>query len=250
MAPKKTRLDARLCDDGLAGDLREAVGLILRGDVLVNGTPVASTGAQVKTTDAVALKSGAIACPWASRGGFKLDFAVRAFGLNLKDMVAMDVGASTGGFTDVLLHYGVGRVYAVDVGYGELAWKVRSDPRVVPVERTNARHLTPERVNNSAFDIIVCDVSFISLTLALPPAIAMLRQGGLLVALIKPQFEADREASNAGGGVIRDVSVHKKTCLEICDWAVSQALTPLAMCRSPVAGRKGNAEFLLLAVKK
>jgi len=248
MAQQKSRVDERVLADGLAPDARTALALILRGDVLINGKPATAAGTKVKDSDSVTLKSGALGCPFVSRGGLKLDFALKAFGVNAQGKAAIDVGASTGGFTDVLLQAGAKRVFAVDVAYGELAWKVRSDPRVTVLDRINARHLPPEKIDEAP-DMIVCDVSFISLKRALPPALSLLKPGGSLITLIKPQFEADKESADAGEGIILDAAIHKDVCLDICDWAPTQGLMPLAMCRSPILGRKGNVEYLLMAVK-
>ena len=249
MAQRRERLDKRVLAEGLAPDIRIAAGLVMRGDVLVNDKPVTSAGTLIKERDVVTLKTKAVTHPWASRGGLKLDYALGAFDISVKNAVAIDVGASTGGFTDVLLHRGARRVFAVDVAYNELAWKLRNDSRVTALDRVNARHLSSEHIDETP-DIVVCDVSFISIKRALPPAISTLRQNGLLVTLVKPQFEAPREYSDAGGGVIHDASVRRDVCLDACNWATSENLNVVGMCRSPVTGRKGNVEYLMLAVKR
>lgn len=184
--------------------------------------------------------------PWVSRGGLKLSHALEHFAVDAAGAVAIDVGASTGGFTDVLLQGGAERVYAVDVGHGQLAWKLRSDDRVVVLEKTNARHLTAEQIPEPV-DMVVCDASFISLKTVLPAALAMVKPGGRLVALIKPQFEAGREQVGKGG-VVRDPAVHDAVCRDIREWL--QALGGWdvdGIVESPITGPEGNIEFLISA---
>jgi len=185
--------------------------------------------------------------PWVSRGGIKLDHGLTHFGLDVAGAIALDVGSSTGGFTDVLLSRGAVKVYAVDVGTNQLAWKLRQDPRVVIHEQTNARNLdsgiVPEPV-----DIIVCDASFISLAKVLEEALKLAKVGAKLVALVKPQFEAGR-AEVGKGGVVRDPCVHERVCAEAEAWVRSQGWTVLGLTRSPITGPEGNVEFLLGAMK-
>ena len=185
--------------------------------------------------------------PWVSRGGIKLDHGLTHFGFDVAGAVALDVGSSTGGFTDVLLSRGAARVYAVDVGTNQLAWKLRQDPRVVVHEQTNARSLDasiiPERI-----DIVVCDASFISLAKVLEAPLKLAKASAKLIALIKPQFEAGREEVGKGG-VVRDPTVHERVCIEAKGWVEGQGWTVLGVTQSPITGPEGNVEFLLGAEK-
>jgi 23S rRNA (cytidine1920-2'-O)/16S rRNA (cytidine1409-2'-O)-methyltransferase len=185
--------------------------------------------------------------PWVSRGGIKLDHGLMHFGFDVTGAVALDVGSSTGGFTDVLLSRGAARVYAVDVGTNQLAWKMRQDPRVVVLEQTNARHLTVEQVPEPV-DIVVCDASFIGLAKVLEAPLKLIKPGAKLVALIKPQFEAGREEVGKGG-VVRDPAVHERVCAEAAEWVQSQGWEVLGITPSPITGPEGNVEFLLGASK-
>jgi 23S rRNA (cytidine1920-2'-O)/16S rRNA (cytidine1409-2'-O)-methyltransferase len=185
--------------------------------------------------------------PWVSRGGIKLDHGLTHFGFDVIGAVALDVGSSTGGFTDVLLSRGAAKVYAVDVGTNQLAWRLRQDPRVVVHEQTNARFLTVEQVPE-AVDIVVCDASFISLAKVLEAPLKLARPGAKLVALVKPQFEAGREDVGKGG-VVRDPQVHDRVCTQAKDWVESQRWTVLGVTESPITGPEGNVEFLLGAQK-
>jgi 23S rRNA (cytidine1920-2'-O)/16S rRNA (cytidine1409-2'-O)-methyltransferase len=185
--------------------------------------------------------------PWVSRGGIKLDHGLTHFGFEVNGAVALDVGSSTGGFTDVLLSRGAAKVYAVDVGTNQLAWKLRQDPRVVVHEQTNARNLDSSIVPEP-IDIVVCDASFISLAKVLQAPLKLVKSGGRLVALIKPQFEAGREEVGKGG-VVRDPAVHDRVCAEAKGWVESQGWTVLGITTSPITGPEGNVEFLLGAEK-
>ena len=185
--------------------------------------------------------------PWVSRGGIKLDHGLTNFGFHVNGAVALDVGSSTGGFTDVLLSRGAAKVYAVDVGTNQLAWKLRQDPRVIVHERTNARNLDASIVPEP-IDIVVCDASFISLTKVLEAPLRLADAGAKLVALIKPQFEAGRDEVGKGG-VVRDTAVHERVCAEATAWVGSQGWTVLGVTPSPITGPEGNVEFLLGAVK-
>ena len=185
--------------------------------------------------------------PWVSRGGIKLDYGLAHFGFDVTGAVALDVGSSTGGFTDVLLSRGAAKVYAVDVGTNQLAWKLRQNPRVVVHEQTNARSLDSSIIPE-AIDIVVCDASFISLAKVLKAPLKLARVGARLVALIKPQFEAGRDEVGKGG-VVRDPSVHERVCAEAARWMESQGWTVLGITRSPITGPEGNVEFLLGAHK-
>ncbi len=185
--------------------------------------------------------------PWVSRGGVKLDQGLAHFGFDVAGAVALDVGSSTGGFTDVLLSRGAAKVYAVDSGTNQLAWKLRQDARVIVHEQTNARHLTGETIPE-AVDVIVCDASFIGLAKVLEAPLALARPGALLVALIKPQFEAGR-GEVGKGGVVRDPAIHIRVCAEAKDWVESQGWSVLGVTESPITGPEGNKEFLLGATK-
>jgi 23S rRNA (cytidine1920-2'-O)/16S rRNA (cytidine1409-2'-O)-methyltransferase len=197
--------------------------------------------------DDVALEVRGRDHPWVSRGGIKLDHGLTHFGFHVKGVVALDVGSSTGGFTDVLLSRGAAKVYAIDVGTNQLAWKLRQDPRVVVHEQTNARFLTSEQVPE-AIDIVVCDASFISLAKVLEAPLKLAKAGAKLVALVKPQFEAGREEVGKGG-VVRDPIVHERVCTQSKDWVASQGWTVVGITESPITGPEGNVEFLLGAVK-
>jgi 23S rRNA (cytidine1920-2'-O)/16S rRNA (cytidine1409-2'-O)-methyltransferase len=185
--------------------------------------------------------------PWVSRGGIKLDHALTHFGLDVAGAVALDVGSSTGGFTDVLLNKGAAKVYAVDVGTNQLAWKLRNDPRVLVHEQTNARNLD-RSIISEAVDIVVCDASFIGLAKVLNAPLRLAKRGAKLVALIKPQFEARREEVGKGG-VVRDPAVHQRVCAEAKTFVESQGWTVTGIAPSPITGPEGNIEFLLAAEK-
>jgi len=236
-APKE-RLDVLLVRRGLAGSRSRAQQLIMAGEVSVNGRPVTKAGTRVPVDAHVSVRRP---LPYVSRGGLKLAAALERFGVDPAGRVAADVGASTGGFTDVLLTRGAVRVYAIDVGYGQLAWKLRQDPRVVVMERTNARHLEalPEPV-----DLVTVDASFISLRLLLPAVRKWLRPEGEVIALVKPQFEAGREEVGRGG-VVRDPAVHRRVLRELVAWARARAWRVLGLTASPLRGPAGNVEFFL-----
>ena len=185
--------------------------------------------------------------PWVSRGGIKLDHGLTHFEFDVTGAVALDVGSSTGGFTDVLLSRGAVKVYAVDVGTNQLAWRLRQDPRVVVQEQTNARFLTVEQVPELV-DIVVCDASFIALSKVLEAPLKLAKAGAKLVALVKPQFEAGREEVGKGG-VVRDTQVHERVCTQAKDWVETQGWTVLGVTQSPITGPEGNVEFLLGAEK-
>ena len=185
--------------------------------------------------------------PWVSRGGVKLDHGLNNFGFDVTGAVGLDVGSSTGGFTDVLLTRGAAKVYAVDVGTNQLAWKLRQDPRVIVLEQTNARYLSSEQVPE-AVDIVTCDASFISLSKVLESAMKLARSGAKLIALVKPQFEAGRDEVGKGG-VVRDPAVRERVCAEAAEWVASQGWHVLGVTESPITGPEGNVEFLLGAQK-
>ena len=243
MAKQSTRLDRLLVERGLIPSRQRAEALILAAHVRVNGQVITKAGHRVKT-DADIVVHGSDH-PFVSRGGLKLAHALEAFQVSAEGLVAMDVGASTGGFTDCLLQHGARKVYAVDVGYGQLAWRLRQDPRVVVLERQNIRYLHREQVPED-IQLVTIDVSFISLKLVVPVLLTFLAPYGRLIALIKPQFEAGRE--NIGKkGVVRDSQVHAMVCADIQDFFEKHGLQIIGMVPSPILGPQGNREFLLAA---
>jgi 23S rRNA (cytidine1920-2'-O)/16S rRNA (cytidine1409-2'-O)-methyltransferase len=245
MASPRTRADQRLVDLGLVESRARAHALILAGKVFAGERRIDKAGQPV--ADGVALEVRGQDHPWVSRGGIKLAHALTVFGLDPVGRVCLDVGASTGGFTDVLLTRGAARVHAVDVGHGQLAWKLRSDARVVVHERTNARHLTAEVIGETV-GALVCDASFIGLRTLLPAPLSLCAPGAWAVALIKPQFEAG-PGSVGKGGVVRDPAVHDRVCAEIESWWRSlPGWTVLGVAESPITGPEGNREFLLAAL--
>jgi len=213
--------------------------------VLVNGRILTKAGQKVPEDSEIRIIADAI--PYVSRGGLKLEHAIRAFSIEVSGRIAMDVGSSTGGFTDCLLSFGARRVYAVDVGYGQLALKLRNDPRVVPLERKNIRYLPAELVPEPV-QIATIDTSFISLKLVIPPVLNFLEAEAVLVALIKPQFEAGREQASKGAGVIRDPRIHEEVCDAIAKFTAGLGLEVVGIIPSPILGPKGNREFLMAAV--
>ncbi|EAT08364.1 TlyA family RNA methyltransferase [Sphingobium sp. 10 DY56-G10] len=239
----KVRADQLLVDAGLAESRARAQALILAGLVYLGDRKVEKAGQQVPADAALDLRGRDH--PWVSRGGIKLAHALEAFAIDVTGFVAMDVGSSTGGFTDVLLTHGAAKVYAVDSGTNQLAWKLRSDDRVIVHEQTSARILTDAHIPEPV-DIIVCDASFISLAKVLEKPIGFARPGAHLVALIKPQFEARREEVGKNG-VVRDPAIHDRVCMEVQDWVASQGWTVAGLTQSPITGPQGNIEFLLHA---
>lgn len=239
---EKIRLDQALVERGLAESRARAQALILAGTVFSDSRRLDKPGHAV--TAATALEVRGRDHPWVSRGGVKLAHGIDHFRIDPAGLTCLDVGASTGGFTDVLLAGGARRVYAVDVGHGQLAWRLRTDPRVVVLERTNARDLSPALVSEP-IDLIVCDVSFIGLETALPAVLALAAPDALLVALIKPQFEAGR--SDVGsGGVVRDAAVRQRVCERISAWLAAQSgWSVIGTTESPITGPHGNIEVLL-----
>ena len=243
--PTKVRADVLLVAQGLAESRTRAQALILAGNVFAGDRRVAKAGDMISEEATLSVKGRDH--PWVSRGGIKLDHGLTHFGFDVTAAVALDVGSSTGGFTDVLLSRGAARVYAVDVGTNQLAWKLRSDERVVVHEQTNARDLSREIVPEPV-DIIVCDASFIALRKVLDAALDLARPGASLVALIKPQFEAGREEVGKGG-VVRDPAVHQRVCDEAAAWVQSKGWSVRGVEKSPITGPQGNVEFLLGAIK-
>ncbi len=240
---KKERIDKLLVQKGFVKSRERAKALIMAGKVLVNGTVVDKPGTSVPVDSRVEVKGEDI--PYVSRGGLKLETALKEFSLNVKDFTCLDIGASTGGFTDCLLKHGAKKVYAVDVGKGQLDWKLRQDKRVVSIEGVNARYLSEKEVPEKV-DLIVIDVSFISLTKILPVAKNFLKPKGKVVALIKPQFELSKREVDKGKGVIRDPYLHAKAIQKIVDFSQKIGLFPEKLTISKPAGPKGNKEFLLL----
>jgi 23S rRNA (cytidine1920-2'-O)/16S rRNA (cytidine1409-2'-O)-methyltransferase len=241
----KSRADQLLVDRGLAGSRSKAQALILAGLVYAGERKVEKAG-QPLAGD-VPLEVRGKDHPWVSRGGIKLAHGLDHFGWDVTGAVALDVGSSTGGFTDVLLQRGAAKVFAVDVGTNQLAWKLRQDPRVLVHERTNARYLTGEIVTEPV-DIIVCDASFISLAKVLDKALDFARAGGRLLALIKPQFEAERQEIGKGG-VVRDSAVHERVCAAVAAWLEGRGWRVEGIVQSPITGPEGNVEFLIGAEK-
>jgi 23S rRNA (cytidine1920-2'-O)/16S rRNA (cytidine1409-2'-O)-methyltransferase len=242
---KKLRADQLLVTRGLAESRTRAQALIMAGAVF-SGERKLSKAGDMLAEDAP-LEVRGKDHPWVSRGGIKLDHGLTHFGFDVTNEVGLDVGSSTGGFTDVLLSRGATKVYAVDVGTNQLAWKLRQDPRVVVYEQTNARTLDSSIVPEP-IDIVVCDASFISLAKVLEAPLKLAKPGAKLVALVKPQFEAGREEVGKGG-VVRDPSVHERICAEVKAWVESQRWTVLGITPSPITGPQGNIEFLLGAEK-
>jgi hemolysin TlyA family protein len=240
---ERKRVDQLLVDRGMVESRSRAQALVMAGLVLSGGKRVDKPGAQLAEDAPLELKGQDH--PWVSRGGLKLVEALDRFGLDPAGRVAVDVGASTGGFTDVLLSRGAARVYAVDVGHGQLAWKLRTDQRVVVLERTNARHLTAEHIPE-AVDMVVCDASFIGLETVLPAALGLVRPGAVLVALIKPQFEVGKGRVGKGG-VVREPELHAEVCDRIRTWLAARPGWSVAgLCESPITGPEGNREFLIV----
>jgi len=241
----KTRLDIALVERGLMQSRERAKAVIMSGIVYVNNQKADKPGQDVSETDKIEVRGETLR--YVSRGGLKLEKAMQAFPIDLKDTICADIGASTGGFTDCMLQNGAQKVYAVDVGYGQLAWSLRNDPRVVNLERTNARYIDHEQVPEE-LDFISVDVSFISLKLILPTLHRLLKNGCKAVTLVKPQFEAGREKVGKKG-VVREASVHKEVIENVIAESISLGFTPLGLDHSPVKGPEGNIEFLLFLQK-
>ena len=237
----KERLDVLLVSLGLAESRAKAQATIMAGEVYVNGQKADKPGMEVDITSNIEVRGSA--CPYVSRGGLKLEKAMTHFDIELNDKVCMDIGASTGGFTDCMLQNGAAKVYSVDVGYGQLDWKLRQDDRVVCMEKTNFRYMTPEDIPD-VLDFASVDVSFISLDKILTPAYALLKDQGEMVALIKPQFEAGREKVGKKG-VVRDPKVHEEVISRIVRHADEVSFEVLDLSYSPIRGPEGNIEYLI-----
>jgi len=239
---RKVRLDTLLVERGLVESRNLAVSLIMAGKVYSEGRKLEKAGQQLQLDCPINILEKPH--PWVSRGGIKLAYAFNHFEIDVDGKNALDIGSSTGGFTDVLLANGASHVYAVDVGYGQLASKLRNDNRVTVLERTNARYLTSELIHKS-IDIITCDVSFINLKTVLPASLQMAVLGTYLLALIKPQFESGREHIRKGG-IVKDPLIHEEACNKVCDWLlVQKGWCIKGICESPITGLKGNKEFFL-----
>lgn len=236
----KTRLDVLLVEQGLQESRQKAQATIMSGLVFVNGQRVDKPGTSIPNDAQIEIRGNAL--NYVSRGGLKLEKAMATFPIRLQGAVCGDIGASTGGFTDCMLQNGASKVYAVDVGYGQLAWSLRSDPRVICLERTNARYLTREQVPD-ALDFASVDVSFISLKLILPPLCSLLKDNGQAVCLVKPQFEAGREKVGKKG-VVRDPAVHLEVLEAFLAHAKDSGFTVIDVTYSPVRGPEGNIEYL------
>jgi 23S rRNA (cytidine1920-2'-O)/16S rRNA (cytidine1409-2'-O)-methyltransferase len=241
MAEKKIRLDRLLVEKGMVQSRERARTRIMAGEVLVNRLPVDKPGAQVLAGADITLKGCDI--PYVSRGGLKLEAALHAFSLDIHGFECLDIGASTGGFTDCLLQHGASRVFAVDVGYGQLAWKLRQDPRVEVLERTNIRHLPGDAIGKK-IDLVTIDVSFISLKIVVPAALKFMKETAAILALIKPQFEVGR-GQVGKGGVVRDTRRHEAVIHELSHFFQGIGLVPGQIIPSPILGPKGNREFII-----
>ena len=242
---EKIRLDVYLTEKGLAPSREKAKALIMAGVVFVDNQKCDKAGTVVKETQTVEVRGGEL--KYVSRGGLKLEKAMQEFFVQLDEKVCMDIGASTGGFTDCMLQNGAKKVFSVDVGYGQLAWKLRCDERVVNMERTNIRHVTMESIGEP-LDFASVDVAFISLRLVLPVAYELLKDGGEVVALIKPQFEAGKEKVGKKG-VVREQSTHVGVVRTIYDFCVEQGFSVLGLDFSPIKGPEGNIEYLIYLKK-
>lgn len=239
--PTKLRADVAVFEQGLAPSREKAQALILAGQVLCGDRPVSKAGETIPAGAALRLRGEPM--PYVSRGGLKLAHAIKTFGVDVAGAVAVDIGASTGGFTDCLLQAGAARVYCIDVGHGQLDWKIASDSRVVVIDRTNIRHMPPDRIPERC-TLAVIDVSFISLRLVLPTVPALLVPGAPVLALVKPQFEVGRE--NVGkGGIVRDESARLAAVADVVAGAKALGFTLLGETTSPITGGKGNVEFLI-----
>lgn len=242
----KKRLDVILVEKGFFSTREKAKASIMAGIVYVDGQRVDKAGTPVNQTADIYIKENL--CPYVSRGGLKLEKALETFGFHLQDAHCVDIGASTGGFTDCMLQKGAQKVFAIDVGYGQLDWKLRQDHRVVNMEKTNVRYLDIDAVGRE-IDFISIDVSFISLKLVFPVAAQLLNETGSIISLVKPQFEAGREQVGKKG-IVRDQNVHKEVIKKVMEYAMSSGLYPHGLTYSPVTGAKGNIEYLLYLKKQ
>lgn len=245
MTSKKIRLDQLLVEKGLFTSRERAKAAIMSGKVFINDIKVDKCGEKVPEDAKVEYRGEQM--PYVSRGGYKLEKAMKSFNISLNEKISMDIGASTGGFTDCMLQNGASKVYSIDVGYGQLAWKLRTDPRVVCMERTNIRYVTPEDIDDLA-EFASIDVSFISLTTVIPPILSLLKPQGEIVALIKPQFEAGRDKVGKKG-VVREEKTHVEVINKIVDFLEKNNLTIKGIDYSPIKGPEGNIEYLVYFTK-
>jgi 23S rRNA (cytidine1920-2'-O)/16S rRNA (cytidine1409-2'-O)-methyltransferase len=241
----KQRLDLLVVEKGLASSRQRARALIMAGKILVDTQRMEKPGVPVSVDSQIILKGEDLS--FVSRGGLKLEGALKALNLEVRDLICLDVGASTGGFTDCLLQHGAARVYAVDVGYGQLAWKLRQDERVVVIERTNIRHMRPDLMTEPA-DLVTIDTSFISLKIVVPAVIKFVKPSGRILALIKPQFEAGK-GKVGKGGVVKNADVHSRIIADLNEFFEQQGLVCGPVVPSPVLGHKGNQEFIVLLTR-
>lgn len=241
----KERLDTLLVRQGYFESRVKAKAAIMAGLVYVDGQISDKAGTMIKEDAEITVKGAA--CPYVSRGGYKLEKSIKAFGLDLDGKACMDIGASTGGFTDCMLQNGARKVYSVDVGYGQLDWKLRNDSRVINMEKCNFRYFD-ESVLDEKLDFVSIDVSFISLKLIFPVAVNLMKPGAEMVCLVKPQFEAGRDQVGKKG-IVRDRKVHEEVIRNVIGYAMESGLSPSGLTFSPVTGAKGNIEYLLYLVK-
>ena len=242
----KERLDVLMVNNGLAASRELAKAYIMAGDVYVDGNKEDKAGTKVDINANIELRGKVM--PYVSRGGYKLEKAMEVFPVTIEGKICMDIGSSTGGFTDCMLQNGASKVYSIDVGYGQLAWKLRNDERVVCMEKTNVRYITEEQVPDKP-QFASVDVSFISLTKVIPPALNVMSDDAQLVCLIKPQFEAGREKVGKKG-VVRDKKVHEEVILKIIDFAFEIGLNVIGIDFSPIKGPEGNIEYLIMLDRK
>lgn len=245
MSQIKERLDVLLVNNGLFPSREKARASIMAGQIFIDGQRVDKAGEKVSLTSEIEIKGEVL--PYVSRGGLKLEKALESFKINLKELTCFDIGASTGGFTDCMLQNGAKKVVAIDVGYGQFAWKLRTDPRVVCLERTNVRYVTPEQIGDIG-DFASIDVSFISLKKVVVPVVDLLNKEGKVVALIKPQFEAGRDKVGKKG-VVKDPLTHKEVISGIVNFLIEQKLNILNLDFSPIRGPEGNIEYLVYFTK-
>lgn len=242
--PPKKRLDLVLVEKGFVQSRQRAQALIMAGKILVNNKPIDKPGIVISSNDDIAIKGEDI--PYVSRGGLKLEEALQSLHINIDGFVCLDVGSSTGGFTDCLLQHGAKCVYAVDVGYGQLAWKLRQDPRVVVIERTNIRYM-PDKIIPLPVDLITIDVSFISLKIVIPAVLKFLKKNGRILALIKPQFEVEK-GKVGKGGIVRDRALHDEVIKNLSFFFTGSGLLCESVIPSPIPGASGNREFIISLV--
>lgn len=237
----KDRLDKILVLKGIIDSRERAKALIMEGKILINGMPATKAGAIINQDAVIELKGEGI--PYVSRGGLKLEAAINHFNLDLKDKIAMDVGVSTGGFTDCMLQKGAKKIYCIDVGYGQIAWSLRNDPRIILYERTNIRYLEKEKIPD-AIDIATVDVSFISLTKVVPKVVEFLKESGEILMLVKPQFEVGK-GKVGKGGIVRDEEQRIKAVESVKTMLRESGLNTIGTFQSPIPGQKGNVEYFL-----